>query len=253
MTTKALLIVFAVVFGMTAMSLFQSHANQGVGEAATSKGTITAEGSATVTGKPDSARVYFEVVTTAKTVAAAREENARIVGKVQSALLALKLPDLKSRTRESRLSIHYAERDQSRIEGYEVRQAFSVLIKEADPEKLGVTAARILDVGLENGVNRGGEVEFFKADDSEMKRTAMTKAVEDAIANALAYAAGANLKTIGVAEITEQNWRSPFGGLSNGLGIQGGAGGGVGGGAPVPTFVAGDWAVSCQVRVVLRY
>jgi uncharacterized protein YggE len=251
MTTKALLIVFAVVFGMTAMSLFQSHANQGAGEAAaTSKGTITAEGSATVTGKPDSARVYFEVITRAKTVAAAREENARVVGKVQSALQALKLPDFKSRTRESNLSIKYADRDETRIESYEIRQTFSVLIKEADPEKLGVTAARILDVGLENGVNSGGRVEFFKADDTEMKRAAMTKAVEEAVANARAYAAGANLKPLGVAEITEQNWGSPFGGLSNGLGFQGGSGRGVGG---LPTFVAGDWAVSCQVRVVLKY
>jgi len=139
-----------------------------------------------VTGKPDSARVWFEVVTKSKTVAAAREENARVVGQVQAALLALKLADLKSKTRDSSVSINYDDRDKFRVVGYEVRQSFTVLVKEADPEKLGTTAARILDVGLQHGVNSGGNIEFFKADESEMKRESMTKAVEDGIAAAQA-------------------------------------------------------------------
>src|SRR5262249_32788051 len=132
-----------------------------------------------------------DVVTKAKTVVAAREENARVVAQVQTALLALKLADLKSKTQDSSVSITYDNYDKTRVVGYEVRQSFSVLVKESDPEKLGATAARILDVSLQHGVNSGGNIEFFKADDAEMKRESMTKAVEDGIANARAYAAGA--------------------------------------------------------------
>src|SRR2546423_1427999 len=70
--------------------------------------TITAIGLATVVGKPDSARVYFGVVTNGKTVAGARAENARIVGEVQEALRELKLATLRARTSESHVSINYA-------------------------------------------------------------------------------------------------------------------------------------------------
>ena len=253
MNRRALLIGGVVIVGSTAMFLLRGQANQLAPEPSTPQRTITAIGSATVTGKPDSARVYLEVVTKSKTVAAAREENARVVGQVQAALLALKLADLKSKTRHSSVSITYEDFEKLRIAGYEVRQSFTVLVQEADPEKLGTTAARILDVGLQNGVNSGGNIEFFKADDSEMQRQSMTKAVEDGIANAQAYAVGAKLRTVGVVEITPQNdysWGNQWsGGFNGGFGFQGG----VGGAGGAPSFVAGDWKVSSQVRVVMRY
>lgn len=256
MNRKALLIGGVVVV-FTAMILLRGQANQAAPEPVTQQRTITAIGSATVTGKPDSARIYFEVVTKAKTVVAAREENAKVVGRVQAALLELKLADLKSRTRESSVIINYDAYDKFRLVGYEVRQSFTVLVKERDPEKLGITAARILDVGLQHGVNSGGNIEFFKADDSAMKRESMTKAVEDGVANARAYAAGAKLTTIGVVEICGQNdslWGNQFWGGFNG-GFNGGFGfqGGFGGPGVAPSFVAGDWKVSSQVRVVMRY
>lgn len=232
------------VFGVsTVLFLLRGQANQEAPEkAATPQRTITATGSASVTGKPDSARVYLEVVTHGKTVPAAREENSRVVGKVQEALQALKLPDLKATTRNSSVSIHYEDRDKLRISGYEVSQTFSVLVKEADSDKLGVTAARIIDVALQNGVNSGGDIEFFKADDSEMRRQSMTKAVEDGIANAQAYAAGANLRTVGVVEISGQPDFIERASSNRA----------VGGGAAL-SFIAGDWKVTSQVRVVIRY
>ena len=102
-------------------------------------------------------------------------------------------------------------------------------------------------------MNSGGNIEFFKADDSEMKRESMTKAVEDGIVNARAYASGAKLTTVGVVEISGQNdffWgNQSWGGFNGGFGFQGG----FGGAGAAPSFVAGDWKVSSQVRVVMRY
>jgi uncharacterized protein YggE len=191
--------------------------------------------------------VYFGVITRGKTVPAAREENARIVAKVQKALLALNLADLKSRTVETKISITYATNDRSQIVGYEAQQSFTVLIKESDPEKLGKVAGRILDAGLQNGVNSEGEIEFFKADDSELRRQAMTKAVEAGLANVQAYAAGAKVKSFGVVEIAGDDWYGQPGGFG------GQFGGGFGGGGDAPSIVAGDWKIRSQVRVVCRY
>ena len=256
MNRKALVIGCVVVVGSAALFLLRGQANQVATDTPTPPRTITANGSATVTGKPDSARVYFEVNTKGKTVVAAREENARVVGEVQAALLALELADLKSKTRESRVSINYDDHDKFRIVGYEVRQAFTVLVKEADPEKLGTTAARLLDVGLQHGVNSGGDIEFFRADDSEMRRESMTKAVENGIANARAYAVGAQLTPTGVVEISGHDsywgnqWNGGFlGGFNGGFGALGG----VGGPGSAPSFAAGDWKVTSQVRVVMKF
>jgi uncharacterized protein YggE len=208
--------------------------------------TVTALGSATVSGKPDSARVYLGVVTKAETVPAAREENARVVGKVQAAIVALKVPNLKTRTSESRVDIQYAEHDRSRVVGYEVRQSFTVLVKESDPEKLGAIAGRLLDAGLQNGVNYQGDVEFFKADDSELRRQAMSKAVENALANAEAYAAGAKAKVVEVAEITGQDSDyEPTGFIGQGGGFSQRRSG--------SSLDAGEWHVSSRVHVVCRY
>lgn len=247
MNRMPLLVGSLLVIVLTCVILLGGHANQAERERPTPQRTITAIGSATVTGKPDSARVYLGVTTNGKTVAAAREENARVIGKVQGALLALKLSDLKTRTSESHVSITYAQDDRSKVVGYVVRQSFTVLIKESDPERLGTMAGRVLDAGLQNGVNRDGDIEFFKADDSEMRRQAMRKAVEDGLANAHAYAAGAKVNTVGIMDIVGEDR------YYEEKGFGGQFGGGFGGTGGAPSIVAGDWKVSSRVRVVCRY
>jgi uncharacterized protein YggE len=238
-----------LVIAVAGVVILRSPAQQVEPKAELTKGerTISAIGQATVIGKPDSARVYFGVITKAETVAAARAENLRIIGRVQKALLALKLPDLKTGTRESRVSINYEDRQETKVAGYTVQQSFTVLINDSDPVSLGKTATRILDAGLQNGVNSEGHVEFFNADDSELRRQAMTKAVEDGLANARAYAAGAKVKITGVVDISGQD--GYFGG--GGHGFQGG--GGFGGSGGQPSFAAGVWKVPSRVRVVCRY
>ncbi len=250
MNRVALIICGLALVLSSAQFLRRAEANLADATPAIAPGTITAYGSGTVTSTPDSARLYFTVITRQKSAAGARAENARVAGQAQAALLNLKLPDLKAKTRDSRLSIDRDETDKARIVGYTALQTFSVVVKVADPETLGSTAARVLDVALENGVNSGGDVEFFKADETDLQRQAMTKAVEDGIANARAYAKGANLTPTGIVEITPVPWGNAFGGMQGG-GIQGGFGGGIAGGAP--SFAAGDWKVTQQVRVVMKY
>jgi uncharacterized protein YggE len=163
------------------------------------KRTLTVVGSATVAGKIDMARVYVGVRTHAKTVDNARQENLRAVSKVREAILALNIKNLRTRTTDTRVHI---ERDREQaVVGYSVSHSFTVLVKDSDVEKLGSTAGKILDVALKNGVNMEGEIEFFMENDAEVKREAMTKAVQNALANAKALAAGAEVKIADVTEI----------------------------------------------------
>lgn len=243
--------LLAVVMSYT--FLVRGHADQPEAAPLTPQRTITADGSATVVGTPDSARVFLGVITSGETVAAARAENARAVVKVQTALLALKINDLKSRTRDNHVTIQHENSNRNKVIGYQCEQSFSVLVKEADPEKLGVVAGRILDTALQNGVNSQGSIEFFKEDETELRRTAMTKAVEDALANANAYAIGAKAKNPAIISITEHDTRGGFGGQFGFNGMQGGIQGGFGGGNAAPGIVAGNWNVTRSVRVVCRY
>ncbi|HTE17106.1 MAG TPA: SIMPL domain-containing protein, partial [Armatimonadota bacterium] len=60
--------------------------------------SITTSGTATVSTTPDSARIFFGVRTTAPTVQAARDQNEARLRKFRSALAALKLPGLKTKS-----------------------------------------------------------------------------------------------------------------------------------------------------------
>ena len=128
-----------------------------------STGTIEAVGAATVTGKPDSARLYFGIVTQNKALVAATEINGCAVAKIQAAILAMKLSDLKAKTRDLDVSALHDEKDKNKLVGYEVRHVFSVLIFEPDPEKLGTVAAKIYDVAIQKTAPiRGATSSFLK-------------------------------------------------------------------------------------------
>lgn len=254
MNRYVLLVSSTVAFIAVGFFLGQSRGSQAPGvDTAKSTGTIEAVGSATVSGKPDSARLYFGVVTQNNELVVARQENGRAVEKIQSAIRALKLSELKAKTRDLSISALHDENDKNKVVGYEVRQVFSILVFEPDTEKLGAVAAKVYDIAIQNGANARGDVEFFKGDDTDMQLHAKTKAVENAIANAQAYAQGATVRTTGIAQISENDNRWSWGGFGGGFNGGLGALGGAGGASPTPAFIAGNWQVTSQVRVVMKY
>jgi uncharacterized protein YggE len=78
------------------------------------KRTITTSGVATLTIKPDAARVYFGVQTAAKTIQEARKENNNRSRKVIVALRALNIPDLKMKTADINVQV-VSERQQDEL------------------------------------------------------------------------------------------------------------------------------------------
>lgn len=216
--------------------------------------TISASGTATVAADPDSARLFFEVSAEGKTPTEARIENARRVQAVRAAILSLKLPDLKTKTTDVSVSKVYAKRkdaDSPRpVIGYEVTHEFTILIKESSVSRLNASAGRVLDTAIENGVDSTRSISFFKQDTAELKRLAMKQAVENAIANAEAYASGAKVKSVRVAGI---NGGGADAVSSRFQGQQGQQGGWNMTRGLSTSFLAGKAQITCEVRVLCHF
>jgi uncharacterized protein YggE len=170
--------------------------------------TLHTGGSATVRVKPDAARVFFGVQTSAATIKDARTDNNGRVRKVMEALTALKIPDLKSKTSDVQVDIVYGRNDGGQlppIVGYRVSTAFTVLVQDDDPVKLGTQAGRVLDAALEAGANSVQQIAFLSKEGmTQARRKALTQAVQDALANANALAAGAGKDHVDAVTIDGQ-------------------------------------------------
>lgn len=215
------------------------------------KRTVSTSGSATIRIKPDSARLFLSVQTSAATIKEARSQNAAAFKKVKAALTKLNIPDLKMKTSDVNLEPEYTratERQPAVVNGYRVTNQFTVLVTDTDAEKLGANAGRVLDTALEEGVNVVSRVTFFKQDDTAARREVMAKAVEQAVLNAQALTAGVKAsvaETVQISDTPVFTW----GGNDN---VQRAFNAAPGGGDE-SQFVAGDMVVTCRVNVTCAY
>jgi uncharacterized protein YggE len=245
-------LALVVVLG-TALFLRGQQAGAPAEGPKTGKGTINTSGTATLKVKPDAARVIFGVQTIGKTVKAAREENSEQCKKLIAALNALRIPDLKMKTADINVDlVQSSQSDATKLPevlGYRVTNSFSVLVQDKDAAKLSQNASRVLDTALENGANFVQRMVAFRHDDAEIKRDGLTKAVEDALVNAGAIAAGAKVHVSGTFALNgqpEYNYGQGQCGLSNTL-VVGGEGVG-----DTPVIV-GDLEITIRVSVTCTY
>ncbi len=214
------------------------------------KHTISAAGSATVLVKPDSARVFFSVQTIGKTLKTARQENDTKTRAVLSALKELQIADLRSKTANVHVDIVESPRGEGvlpDILGYRVTNSFTVLVQDTDSAKLSTNASRILDTALENGANNVQQIVFFRKDEAAVRRQALSKAVEDALANAKALAVGAHVdvKDTIVIEGQSDNYY-----VQQQLNVPIRPSSFAGAETPV---VAGDLEITCRVNITCTY
>lgn len=168
------------------------------------KRTLFATGNGTVRTTPDSARLYVTLETIAPTVKEVREQNQAKFAKIRTALEGLKIPDLKMKTAEITLDPQYTtpKKDEApRLTGYRIRNSFTVLMCNDKIQELNAHAGKVLDTLFENGVNTMQHIQFFKKEVDSLQREAMTKAVENALKNAKALAAGANVTIVETTNI----------------------------------------------------
>jgi uncharacterized protein YggE len=218
------------------------------------KHIVTVSGTGTVRVKPDSARLFFTVESYAEQVPAARADNASKVQKVMKALADLKIANLK--TKSDNVNVHQlvdsSGHQLPRVVGYRVTNSFTVLVENEDRAKLGTEASRVLDAVLENGGTGVSQILFFKkgVEAAQLRRQAMTNAVQDALANGRALLAGMDrnkLEPLTVAVTPQYH----FDGSQNTMLQQGGPRGA--GEDTATALVAGDLEFRCQVSLTCRY
>lgn len=251
-TMKQWLVPLVLTLGVLLIGSMWLH---GQGAAPAAKGTdkdkrtVCAAGTATIRVKPDAARLFLTVQTSAPTVKKARADNDAKFIKVRYALATLRIADLKMKTSDVNLEPEYSkatDTEPAKVIGYRVTNQFTVLATDSDVHKLGEHAAQILDTALEEGVNVVSRVAFFKQDDSAIRREAMTKAVEAAVVNAKALTAGIKAEvfdTVTISDTPMFHWGDR---LTNSQSA-------FNGGGQETQFVAGDVEVTCRVSVSCTY
>jgi uncharacterized protein YggE len=188
---------------------------------------ITVTGSATVTLKPDAARLVFGVTTTMPDVKGARAENEKHVKRVLESLSALAFKDVDIQTVPGSVNSMQMN-DPAAAAGpavsKQVQTVITLTVREKDPDKLRGMAVRLSDTVVENGgaavgsddyspfpgrlarmgrvmpeVNQGPPIEWLTQEMGDIRRDVIKKAVRDAQANAQAALPEAKLE---VAEVT---------------------------------------------------
>jgi uncharacterized protein YggE len=220
------------------------------------KHILTTSGTGVVHFRPDSARVFLRVDSQAPTITETRGHNNKDVQKVLAGLKALKIPDLKMKsdnitvTEVFERATPVADR-LPKVLGYRVSYYFTALVENEDPAKLGEYAAQVLDTALANGANNLQQVLIFRKDQTDFRRQALTRAVEDALANARALAAGAS-KTIQDTTVISGEPRYVY--FDNNTRLQNTLQSAGGGGEGESTAVmAGELEVTCRVNITCRY
>jgi uncharacterized protein YggE len=208
---------------------------------------INTSGTATVRAEPNRARLFLAIETDAPTVKQARAANKQAVEKVLAAIEDLKIPELKMKSTNVQMNAVHAKTDKStdlpEIIGYRVYYTFTVLISTEDRIKLAAAAGKVLDTALEKGANSLEQVVFFRDDLTEFKRQALTKATEDAVANAKALAAGAKRAVIDVIAIDDHPAYT-YTSVSNTA---------VGGADERRELIVGNLEVTCNVRITATF
>jgi uncharacterized protein YggE len=220
------------------------------------KHEISVSGTGTVRVQPDLARLYFTVESYAEQIGAARSDNAGKVQKILKVLGDLQIPKLKTKSDNvsvQQLTENNNGRQLPRVIGYHVTNTFTVLVENEDRAKLGTNAGRVLDSVLQNGGTGVSQIMFFKKglQAEQLRREAMTKAVQEALANGRALLAGMDktrLEPLTVAVAPQYRYG---GGMQNAMFQRVAPAGG--GEATATALVAGDLEFTCTVNLTCRY
>lgn len=230
----ALLTLFALLSG--------SH-GQEAGKNTSRK--LVVSGGATVQVNPDAARLTFAITAIDATAKKARDENDKQVKRIKDSLSALAIQNLDLQVLPSGGSTMVAgdpNPDGSpKIQGRQAQNVFYVTVREKNIDKLRTLVAKLADVAVENGATGfgnddrfpkfrlprglglgnnepetlpGPKVEWLAENTGDATRTAIKKAVSEALANARAAAGQAEVKIVEISvtpgEANPYRAHSPF-------------------------------------------
>ncbi|WP_456272007.1 SIMPL domain-containing protein [Bacillus sp. AK031] len=162
--------------------------------------TVSVTGEKTVDAQPDMAIAQIGVVTSDKELVTAQNENNEISTAILNSFKQNGIAEKDIQTSTYQIYPQYDYQDGKQMfKGYEVRQVFSVKIKDID--KIG----KVIDDAVQSGANIIERVQFAISEPRVYYQQALSKAYEDAFrkAKVLARSAGMNLNPQPVEIIEE--------------------------------------------------
>jgi uncharacterized protein YggE len=192
--------------------------------------TIRTSGVGQVKYAPDGFRVQFFVLTKTPAIKQTRDENEKHAQKLREALAGLGIAGMKiSSASENLHPVTSLDRNAPTPDpitvAFQVRQSFTVVVRNSDVQKLRQQGKQVLDVIVENGglgtatasspldelgfiggrgamstrAGGGPRLEFFREDVAEIRKEALRKALQDATATAQALAGDAKIEVLEIS------------------------------------------------------
>ncbi|AIF42574.1 SIMPL domain-containing protein [Virgibacillus sp. SK37] len=164
--------------------------------------SIVVTGNGEVVVEPNMAVFQLSVITESESLSQAQQKNSEIMSKVIQALVEAGIPNEQIQTISYTVEPRYDYVEGKQIfRGYEVINTISVKNKQL--EQTGY----LIDLAVQNGVNRVSNVQFQVEDSEKFEKQALSIALEDAVAKAgvLARTMNTNISPIPV-KIKE--WRN---------------------------------------------
>ncbi|MEK7408640.1 MAG: SIMPL domain-containing protein [Acidobacteriota bacterium] len=147
---------------------------------------IRATGEASVSAKPDQAKVSVAVVTAASTAQEASSQNAALVETVLAQLRALLGPaaDIKTTSYSLSPNYRYPQGQQPELTGYTARNSLEVTTGDLS------IVGRVIDTAIGAGANSVQGLRFTLQQDEPLRAQALSQAAKEAKAHAEAIASG---------------------------------------------------------------
>lgn len=240
LTTTSGLFVFLILLSVSLIVWLGIDINNRLGE---SENVITVSATSEVYAKPDLALTTFSVVTEAKTVGGAMQENTANMNAVIAFVKTQGVEDKDLKTANFNISPHYEWYDEGRrrvLAGYEVSQ--SLQVKMRDLTKVG----DIIQGATTAGANDVGNLQFTIDNEDALKEEARDKAIEEAKIKAKTLAKELDIRLVKIISFSESgNFPVPYYTASSKetLGM---------GGAVAPDIQTGENKISVSVSLTYQ-
>ena len=172
---------------------------------------IYTEGTGTVTGQNDSAKLTIAVLSEGRDLEQANSENALKMKAVIGAIKGLNIKGLKLKTAGYRVT---PQRDYKskppKLTGYEVFNAAEITLEGYQPEDLAEQVSMLVGKALENGANHIQNLFFYIKTKLPYEKVALTLATREAIERAKILAEAAGVRIKGIVTISTQPIHEPI-------------------------------------------
>jgi len=166
---------------------------------------IFAEGTADVTGQNDSAMISLSIQSEAHEMEKAATDNATKTEAVLQAVNALRIKDLKVRTRNYRVSPQKEFKVKPPVtKGYEVRNEIEITTEGFAPWELSDQVSKVIGAALKNGANTVSNIQFYIKDKQALEKQGLSIATKKAMAQAKVLASAAGLELGRIVSISTQ-------------------------------------------------